>query len=154
MGVIKVLLFIWLGLAFPGIGHCQDYAVRGVVSDRASGERIVGASVFDPGSKTGTVTNPYGFFTLIPQHADSVRLKVSMVGYHDKTVVLKKDKTDEVIAIQLDPVELGEVVVVSERILKQESAHKTVISSPDLLELPSLKTDIDILNIIQNEAGV
>lgn len=154
MGVIRVLLFIWLGFTLPGIGHCQDYAVRGVVSDRASGERIVGASVFDPGSSTGTVTNQYGFFKLVPQHADSVQLKVNMVGYQEKTVVLKKDKTDEVIAIQLDPVELGEVVVVSERILRQESANKTVINSPNLLELPSLKPDIDILNIIQNEAGV
>lgn len=58
----------------------QLRTVSGYVEDVQSGERLIGASVYDLRSRQGVITNQFGYFSLqLP--ADSVKLVVSMVGY-------------------------------------------------------------------------
>ena len=50
--------------------------VSGVVTDRQSGETLIGATVVDKRSGKGVLSNSYGFYSL-PLKADSVSPKKS-----------------------------------------------------------------------------
>lgn len=56
------------------------YTVSGYAIDAKSGERLIGAHIFDLKSGKGTITNRYGYYSLtLP--SDSVRLAASYLGY-------------------------------------------------------------------------
>lgn len=56
------------------------FTVSGFIEDDASGERLIGASIFDLNSKRGAVSNEYGFFS-ISLPAGEVSLRTSYLGY-------------------------------------------------------------------------
>ena len=55
-------------LAFLSISHCffsqEKRTIHGVVTDAASGEKIVGATVYDTLHRLGATTNEYGFYSI------------------------------------------------------------------------------------------
>ena len=54
--------------------------ISGYVDEAESGEKLIGATIYDLKSGKGTITNDYGFFSLtLPK--DSVKIRVSFVGY-------------------------------------------------------------------------
>ena len=60
-------LTIFLGILFAAAAMAQrpdSYTISGYVTDAASGERLIGAAVYDTISRQGTVTNTAGFYTL------------------------------------------------------------------------------------------
>jgi len=58
----------------------QNYTISGYVQDRSSGEKMIGATVYDFNSGKGTSANEYGFYSLtLP--AGEMHLQVSYVGY-------------------------------------------------------------------------
>ena len=52
------------GLAAQSRQGAGSYTVSGYVTDAASGERLIGATVYDTVSRQGTVTNTAGFYTM------------------------------------------------------------------------------------------
>ena len=56
----------------------------GVVTDKASGEPIIGASVLEKGTTNGTITDFDGNFTL--EVAEGATLEISYVGYATQTI--------------------------------------------------------------------
>lgn len=67
--------------------HAQPARVTlsGYITDKATGERLPGASIYLPDSHTGIVTNNYGFYSITLTPADTTDVEISYVGY--KTVV-------------------------------------------------------------------
>ena len=55
--------------------------VSGTVTDAATGETLIGATVLDVGSGKGTVTNAYGRYTLTLKGSSTVELKISTYQY-------------------------------------------------------------------------
>ncbi|MDR1683392.1 MAG: carboxypeptidase-like regulatory domain-containing protein, partial [Candidatus Symbiothrix sp.] len=80
----------------------------GVVRDD-NNEPVIGASVTIKGSKTGTVTDINGKFSI--ETVEGSTLAVSYIGYATKEVILK-DKTDLQISLREDQKLLDEVVVI------------------------------------------
>ena len=60
---IKRIIIVLL-LLLPLVAAGQKYTISGTVSDTKSGETLIGATVVDSRSGKGTVTNPYGRFSL------------------------------------------------------------------------------------------
>ena len=58
----------------------DSYTISGYVTDAASGERLIGAAVYDTISRQGTVTNTAGFYTLTLKSSSAI-LVASYVGY-------------------------------------------------------------------------
>ena len=156
----RLLPVLWMLLAAsaasagpsPGRG-----VVSGVVTDAETGEVLIGATVFAPDLGRGAATNAYGFFSL-PAPADSVRLRVSYVGY--QTADLAVDARADVrvdVALQAESA-LGEVVVeaadVGERPEATAQMGEVALTGRDVQGLPALLGEADVLKAIQLLPGV
>ena len=78
---MKKLLFFQIFLfLFSGI-FAQKYTISGYVEDASTGEKLLGAAVYDARmNNLGTITNHYGFYSLtIPKM--KIKLTASFVGY-------------------------------------------------------------------------
>lgn len=131
------------------------YSLNGFVADAATGEKLIGATVFDAESQKGTVTNEYGFFVLrLP--ASAVRLRVSYLGYdaYESTLELRRDTRLDVSLAQ-SQLTLGEVVVTATEKLEDQNTGSTL--SPDLAairKMPALGGEVDILRSLQLLPGI
>jgi hypothetical protein len=72
------LFFVLLGLNVYGQ---NNFTISGTVSDEATGETLIGASVFIPFTNYGTTTNEYGFFSVNLPLLDSVEIVFSYIGF-------------------------------------------------------------------------
>lgn len=87
--------------------------VSGHITDKASGETLIGAGVLTEGA--GAATNNYGFYTLTIPQGRHLTLRYSYVGYDDATVTLDllRDTTINV-ALKANT-EIKEAVVSAQR---------------------------------------
>ena len=113
--IMKALLLFIAALFGAEVSSAQKFTISGYIKDAASKEVLIGASVYNANSKTGTTTNQYGFFSLtlaMLAVTDTVELLISYSGYsiQAKKIVVKEN-------IQLDVLlensagTLGEVVI-------------------------------------------
>jgi hypothetical protein len=90
---MRIQIFLFFIIYQSGL-FAQNITVSGYIEDMQTGERLIGASVFEALSKTGTTSNSYGFFSISFTQGDSVRLFFSYVGYEtfEITAILKENK--------------------------------------------------------------
>ena len=151
----KIILLSIL-LIYTLISAAQKYTISGYVSDIKSGEKMISASVFDTISHRGTITNPYGFYSLTLQ-SGKVHLVISYVGYRQirKDINLSKSMS---LNIPLDPsISLNEVEVIAKR--EESQIEKTQISITEIpvntiKSLPVIFGEVDVLKTIQLMPGV
>ncbi|HKI88612.1 MAG TPA: carboxypeptidase-like regulatory domain-containing protein, partial [Draconibacterium sp.] len=95
----KLLYFL---LFFPALSFGQQIKhLSGYVEDAQTGERLTGATIFQPSSGNGTMTNNYGFFSLaLP--AGNQLVEVRFVGYKKTTLQLNL-RRDTLIVVRLNP---------------------------------------------------
>lgn len=85
-------------------------SVSGVVRDAETGEPLPGATILVKGTNTGTLANENGTFSLeVPDN--TAILVVSYLGYETQEVAIG-NRTDLVIELINDPLQLGDVVVI------------------------------------------
>jgi len=136
--------------------QAQSYTISGFVSDAKSGEKLIYASVYDENSETGSITNEYGYFSLVLKKPD-VKLVVSYVGYnpYEKSLSLSGNLKLDVV---LDPViTLGEVLVTdkkAEEMVKSSQMSKIEIPVQKIQNLPVLLGEADVMKTIQLMPGV
>src|SRR4051794_16192743 len=82
----RIFSTLFILFLFAGIVSAQKYTISGFIKDVSTGEVLIGASVYVPKLKIGTVTNTYGFYS-ITLDADSIGLIIRYLGYKP---VLKK----------------------------------------------------------------
>lgn len=82
---MKYIIFC-AALCLACINAFAQSAIQGTISDKASGEAIPFATVYNVQQKTGATTNALGQFSIMAQrNQDSLR--ISFVGYHSVTVL-------------------------------------------------------------------
>lgn len=126
----KRLLMFLAGL-FLSIGMAvAQTQVKGTVVSSSDGEPIVGASVLIPGTKTGTVTDVDGKFSLsVPAGS---KLVISYLGMQSKTVTASASMN---IQLDSDDKQLDEVVVTALGIKRSEKTlgyAATTVGSEEL----------------------
>lgn len=128
--------------------------VSGHITDKASGETLIGAGVITDGA--GAATNPYGFYTLTIPQGKGVSLKYSYVGYDDVTLTLDllRDTTVNV-ALKANS-ELKEAVVSAQRESGIMATKMSAIEIPMnmIKNTPVLFGEADVLKTIQLMPGV
>ena len=125
----------------------------GYVTDAESGERLIGAALYDPASGEGCVTNAFGFFSY-PFRAGAERVQVSYLGYRTATVALTGKAT---LTIALTPeLTLRELVVTARpdsAVLRGDGARD--LQADALAGLaPALGHGPDPLRLLTLDAGV
>ena len=154
---IGVILFCFL--ACVGLKAVESVTINGYVSDAQSGERLIGASVYDTVSHKGTVTNKSGFYSLtLNNPSASTVLQVSYVGYRSATASLANVTRDTLVNLTIRTnTQLEEVTVTGRRsISSPESVQMSAIEVPvsQIKGIPALGGEIDVLKAIQLLPGV
>jgi len=136
------------------VSLAQTTTLKGKVKDADSGEVLIGANLYDSGSGVGTFTNDFGFFQLsLPDDSAGV-LRISHIGYEMLDLEYSTTDRKKMLSVELIPLNLNEVVVQAERLVAIKSGSEITINHPSELSLPTLKPEIDILDIIKNQSGV
>lgn len=77
-----------------------SWYISGYVSDRTSGERLRGVSVYQPQLLVSTLTNDEGFFRLrMRERAEGLPLSISKMSYRDTTLLINPGLNEVDIAI-------------------------------------------------------
>ncbi len=152
---MKKTLFIALAIFIGFTAFSQKYTISGYVEDAETGERLIGANVFDANMlKNATSTNVYGYYSLTVPKTDMI-LTGSFVGYSSLQNEFKLNK-DTVINIKLEPSTKIGTVVVSGKRNNVESPQMSTIDVPlkTIKNMPVLLGEVDIMKTIQLLPGV
>ncbi len=156
----RILIIILLLFAFT-IARPEEslerYSISGYITDAASGEALIGATIYVKEIKGGSITNPYGYYS-IPLEPGNYHIEFRYVGYSTVTQQIDLLENKE-INIELEEVnrELEEVVIMAE---KDNSNVQSVEMSVNKLDIktieriPALLGEVDIIKSIQLLPGV
>ena len=136
--ILTLLAGIALSMSIPAAAAAQDgYEVKGVIVDAIG--PVVGATVMEPGTTVGTVSDLDGNYTLTVSSADAT-VEVSCIGYATRT--FKASEMPATITLSEDTEFLDEVVVIgygtvkksdmtgSVSAVKADQLNKGVVTSP------------------------
>jgi outer membrane cobalamin receptor len=153
MEKFKILL---LSLLISVQLSAQKHIISGYITDKKSGERLIGANIYDKNTFLGAISNNYGFYSL--SHQDGpVEIIASYVGYEPVAVTFIL-AGDTVINFGLDisTSEIEAVTVVSTQKSKVESTQMSMVDIPimKIKSLPVIFGEADVLKVIQLLPGV
>lgn len=137
-------------------GKTKSYTLSGYIEDISSGERLIGATLYDARSKRGVLSNAYGFFSLkLP--ADSVFLFASYTGFAKQIRRIRLDQ-DQKLVISLKPdLELETVEIIAQEeanAVEQNSISSIRLPVSQIKKLPAILGEPDVLKTIQLLPGV
>ena len=155
--LFKRYIHIILFLTIACVAYTQrHYTVSGYVTDAESGERLIGATVYDTISHQGTVTNTAGFYTLTLSNGSSCALIASYVGYAPSTPFVT-DRMQSHHFVLNSSTKLQEVTITGHQsISAPENVQMSAIEVPvsQILAIPALGGEVDVLKAIQLLPGV
>ena len=76
--LLVVIMFLMLGI---GSGIAQQGFLKGKITDKNTGEELVGAAVVVDGTTVGTITNFMGEFLMPPLDAGTYKIRVQYISY-------------------------------------------------------------------------
>ena len=151
--------FIWvlvLASTFSIDSLAQTHTISGRVRDAATGEYILGASVFSTSSGKGVSTNIYGFYS-IQLPSGSKELKFSFIGYDAVTISITNSESTT-LNVDLNPstIEIEDAEVVGSRTANTGSTDlgRIDVSIETIKTLPALMGEVDVLKAIQLLPGI
>ncbi len=151
-------LFLWLAVMAQSASVGRERAtVCGYITDAESGERLIGATVFDTVSHLGTVTNHAGFYSLTLPKGEHV-LRANYVGFRTSdshTLTLISDTLCNFPLRSATIIE--EVTVVGQRSVSgPEAVQMSAIEVPvsQIKAIPMIAGEVDILKALQLLPGV
>lgn len=135
----------------------KKFTISGYLEDAETGEKLIGANVFEPKSGLGSTSNVYGFYSLtVPE--DSVYLAVSYIGMKTKYYSFYLDKDLELDIKLSSNIDLQEVEVVASETEEnlEEQVQMSQISIPikQIKALPAFMGEVDVLKALQLLPGV
>lgn len=143
-------------MLFPILAHAQSGKIAGQVTERGTGEQLIGVNVMLDGTRQGTVTNSNGEFVLIGVRPGTYTVVFSYIGFQTQRVEGIQVATGQ--TTRLD-VELGEEVIQGEEIVVQAerplvqkdlTASKKTVGAEEIDALPVES----FLGVLTTQAGV
>ncbi len=155
--IMKKTLALLL-ITFLGLSHLsgQNYTLSGYIDDADTGEKLIGANIYNKENLKGTTSNNYGFFSLtLP--AGEYDFIFSYVGHksEERKIVLRQNVAMNISL--LPSVEMEEVEIKADRL--EQSVESTQMSTINLSvksikEIPALFGEVDVIKAIQLLPGV
>ncbi len=152
----KIISFFLLVLLAPGFLFAQNGKFRGKVTDRETGEALIGATVAVEGTTLGASTDINGEYVILNVPPGNYTLKASYVGYAPVSIsnvlVLAAQTTTQDFRLAPTTVQVEPVSIIAERPLVQRNTPNTirVTSRDDIGTLPIRGTQA----ILALDAGV
>lgn len=120
----KFSLMFWMLLSTV-IGTFAQTTITGKVIDSGSKESLIGVNILIKGTVAGTITDVDGNFSLSTNQSLPLTLRVTLIGFASKDVLVDKAEALE-ISLQEETEVLSEVTVTSNRV--EESITKSPVS--------------------------
>lgn len=152
----KLLLALAALLLLPAFLLAQDGKLRGKVTDKESGEALIGANVVIEGTNLGAATDVNGEYVILSVPPGTHAVKVTYIGYAQVTIsnviVNASLTTTTNFAMSSSAVQVAGVEIVAERPLIQRNTTNTIriASQADVQVLPFR----GVQNIVALSAGV
>ncbi len=146
-------IFCGIFLFFVTYQMTAQRTLSGYVRDAATGETLIGATVADSATQTGSVSNEYGFFSLSLKGEKQQQIRVSYVGFTAQNISIFL-KNDTLLNIALENAQLQTVEINAaeqQRNSPQMSFIKLDIAQ--LKKIPSLG-EVDILKALSLLPGI
>ncbi len=136
----------------------EKYSINGYVLDNASGESLIGATIFVDSTTTGTISNAYGFYSLtLPP--GRYPLVYSFVGYEPYRVDIQL-YSDQVINIDMDQ----DLTQIREVIINKRSSERTYgglaqlsmtgMKPKQVKKIPALLGEVDVIKSLESLPGI
>jgi len=160
-----LILLVWLAIASQ---KCSAQAldsirIEGLITNESGGEALSGATVFELGSSLGTSANLEGRYELVVPVSDSLQLRVSYVGFENRTVTQLIEASDSQSGSMEFDVALSSGVALSEVTVSAEALRERLRSVRMGLEridarqaklIPALLGEVDVLRAVQLKPGI
>ena len=150
----KALLVLCLVLSM--VSNSQNHRLYGTITDKNSGEQLMGATIHVEASNIYSISNSYGFYSLsIPK--EKVKINVSYIGYQTKIIELdinsdlhRNIKLNELIT------SLDEVHIKAEKktIVNSTETGTQILDLQILKNLPVSMGEVDVLKGLQLLPGI
>lgn len=153
---MRFLLLLVATLSLLHIVNAQStFSISGYISDSLTGERLIGANIYQPVSLKGVSTNSFGYYVLKLNKQDTTLLNFSYVGYKPRQLQFKTND-DTVINISLISDNSIEQVIVKGEKSREELTEisKITLIPAQIQKLPSLTGEPDLLKAFQLMPGV
>ncbi len=150
--ILIALVFMIFTVAFGA----STGKIAGYVMDAETGEPIPGANIIIEGTSMGVASDIKGYFAILNVPPGRYNLKVSVMGYQNKTiqdVIVKIDLTTDVnIQLGTETVDLEEVIVTADRpvVRKDVSASEMNVSAEKIESMPISEVE----DVISLQAGI
>ena len=151
------LLIAFLFLFHVTVQAQEKVTLNGYIKDAANGEELIGVTVYIPQLKAGTVTNPYGFYSItLPK--GSYEVQYSYLGYkfQSSNMDLNNNVANNV-EMQNEATVIQEIVITDKRIdenVVSLQMSKNTLDLNQVRKLPALFGEVDIIKNIQMLPGV
>lgn len=142
-----MLLFLLISMS----SLSQTLTISGYVQDYKTGEKLIGASIFNENAKKGTITNNYGFFS-IELPSNNSHLKVSYVGYETKKITNLVATGFTIIELSSNNNLLQEVEVHANK--NNDIAGYVHIPIEKLKNIPALLGEPDVIRALSYTPGI
>lgn len=148
ISVVLLLMLVCIGVMAEPLKGCGS--LSGKVTDKRSGEALVGVAIFFPGLQTGTVTDVDGKYSIDNLPRRSVEVQVSYIGH--KTIVTTID-VDSIsrkdFALEESDAQINEVVVtgLTGKSLAKDSPTPVSVVSSAMLRSTASSNIIDALSL-------
>ena len=133
----------------------KRYTISGYITDKKTGESIIGANIYCKSTGKGVSSNTYGFYSLTVEEGVK-SIIYSFIGYKSisKEINLRNDVNYDV-EFEVSTVNVEEVVVTDEKNIV-EKTQTSVIEVPieQIKNIPALFGEVDVLKAIQLLPGV
>ena len=153
---LRLFLIVVSMLSLAASGMTQSYTISGYIEDAESGEKLIGANIFDSDTYEGTITNTYGFFSLsLP--TGTKEITISYIGYSSEfmTIDLTSDQQISIPLTLSNRLEEIEIVAEKQRNVAEESSMSTIeIPILQVKKVPALLGEVDVLKALQLLPGV
>lgn len=136
---------------------CQQVVVSGFISAAGSSEALINATVYNPITYRGVVSNNFGYYSIAVNAGEEVELKYSYVGYVEHSTIIKSLNDTIVNLALIQGVELDEVAVFSDKYshLLERPVFGTIEMEAALVEkLPGILGEMDLARMLHLMPGV
>ncbi len=138
-------------------GDVDDMTLSGYVYEKATGEALIGCTVYEKNTFQGTTTNNFGFYSLtLPKSLQPNTIVVSFLGYEEEQFIIEKT-TKRTFYLEESATNLNEVVVLSGKDVNK-ATHKEIgmmkLKASEIKAIPAIAGETDVLKTITLLPGV
>lgn len=154
MRKIIILLPIIL-LSFTEL-FAQNIIISGYITDESTGEKLIGANVYNAKTLKGTVSNNFGFYSLSIHPEDTLNITVSFIGYKKQNKVIIADKSCNINFVLIPNSQNLKEVIISSQKGNAERTQMSITEIPmkQIKSLPVFMGETDVLKSLQLMPGV